>query len=485
MNSAARVGALIIVFVVLSLGALNLLGKGMFGAKSVDYFVALPDAGGVVSGTKVMMAGVQVGTVNKIQLVSPTEAKIVISVRNDVALPSGTTALIPTSLTGFGESQVILMPGSTAGQSLVAGSTITGKKGGAMDSILPNSKETLEELSKTMAAFRKIMEDKEFFGGIKKLMATTNSTMENFSKTAGSVNALLVANRASIDATMKQAALTMGNIQTMSGELATLLKDGKFKGNTTAILENLTSTTQKVNQMMGDLNEIVGDPDFKKAIKSSTSNIAKLTESGTRIADSGEKMALSGEKIASNVEVITGDGKEISKRTIVLMDRINEIAKKASEIEDQLKGAIDKVGGALSKGTPNPLAGVTSRMDVLRESKPSYYRTDLTLKIPQKDGEFTLGVYDAFYSNKLTLQKGVNINDQLGFRYGIFASRPAFGVDYRIGSKTTWRGDFWDINDPRFDFRFSHELSKGIVGWFGIDRVFRDNAPVIGIGINK
>lgn len=485
MNSAARVGALIIVFAALTVGSLTVLGKGMFGAKTETYYISLPDAGGLVSGTKVLMAGVQVGTVNQIQLINPTEAKISLLVKKEISIPIGATALIPTSLTGFGESQVMLIPGAVTGSSLEPGATIPGKKGGAMDSILPNSQETLAELSKTMTAFRKIMEDKEFFGSIKTLLKTTNSTMVNFSKTASSVNSLIVANRASIDSSMRRVAMMMDNVQSMTGDLAAMLKDGKIQRNTTAIMENLVATTTKVNKLMADMNDIVGDPEFKKAIKGSTANIAKITDSGTRMADSGEK-------IAANFEVMTKDGKEISKRTIDLMDKLNEIARKATEIEDQLKGtitkvsgAVDTVSGALTKGGSNPLSGTTARMDLLRESKPNYYRTDFTLKIPQKDGAYTLGVYDAFYSNKLTLQKGVDLSDKLGIRYGIFASRPAFGVDYQIGSKTSWRGDFWDINDPRFDFRFSHEFSKGIVGWFGMDRVFRDNAPVIGIGINK
>jgi hypothetical protein len=41
------------------------------------------------------------------------------------------------------------------------------------------------------------------------------------------------------------------------------------------------------------------------------------------------------------------------------------------------------------------------------------------------------------------------------------------------------------LNDPRFDLRFRYDFGGGLIGWFGMDRVFKDNAPFIGIGIKR
>jgi len=483
MNAAARVGALVVVFGGLTYGALSFLGKGMFGAKTTPLSIEMEDATGVTAGTRLLMAGVTVGTVSKVELKSPTVARLLVDVKNEI--PRGTVAVLPSSLTGLGDTYINLIPPATSAGALAAGEVIPGRKAKALDSFLPNGEKAVDEMVATMRAFRKLMEDGELIGSVKSLMTSMDKTIAEFGKTAQGVNGLMADNRLAIKKSMTEAAAMMTDVSAMTKEMAVYVKSGKFQGNIDEMMTTLNSTAKKADEMVASMNAIIGDPEFQASIKTSTKNVALMTDSGVKMAGSGEKMAVSGEKIAANMEVITSDGKEISKRTIELMDRLNEVMKKASEIEDQVKGAIDKVGGTLSKGAPNPLAGMTSRMDIMRETKPDYYRSDFTFTIPQKEGYLSLGVFDAFYSNRLTAQVGKPLDSNWGLRYGVFASRPGLGVDYRIGSTWSWRGDFWDINDPRFDFRFSHNFGKGVLGWVGMDRVFQQNAPTIGIGIVK
>jgi hypothetical protein len=124
-------------------------------------------------------------------------------------------------------------------------------------------------------------------------------------------------------------------------------------------------------------------------------------------------------------------------------------------------------------------------MDVLRETERDYWRTDIeaTAKIP--GGTATIGMWDAFESNKLIAQVGRDAGGGLSYRYGIFAAKPGIGVDYRLANGFGLRADLFDMNDPRFDLRARFELGRGLYGWLGVSRMFDDNDPTIGIGVQK
>jgi hypothetical protein len=124
-------------------------------------------------------------------------------------------------------------------------------------------------------------------------------------------------------------------------------------------------------------------------------------------------------------------------------------------------------------------------MDLFRESQPGYWRTDVTASVPIQDSTLYLGLYDALASNKLTVELGRNLTDRLGYRYGVYAGTASVGVDYLLAPRLSLRGDEWNINDPRFDLRASYEFGNGFLGWFGVDRVLKDNAFTFGVGVRR
>src|SRR5262249_44601451 len=149
------------------------------------------------------------------------------------------------------------------------------------------------------------------------------------------------------------------------------------------------------------------------------------------------------------------------------------LAKKAGEIEDETKELLKKVGGVFGKtGGGVKLPPIHFSMDLLRQTRPGYWRTDLNAHIPFKpDQNLHLGLYDAFESNKVNAQLGQQFLKNSEYRYGVYASKPAVGVDFRFAPGFDLRGDLFDMNDPRFDMRAGYELRSGFVGWIGMDQI--------------
>ncbi len=480
MQSAAKVGLLLVVFVGLLIGGYAILGKSLLAPKPDVYYADLADAGGITEGTRVLMAGVDVGVITKVSLLSPTQAQLTMGILKGTRFPEGSVVLLPTSLIGFGDSPVTVTPptGSFVAY-LKPGDTLPGKKGSALDGFLPEGKQTIAELTKTMAAVRKLLEDQKLQGRVNDLLVTSNKTIERFGSLAADASRLVSTNQGNISKALNAATAAIQDVHRVTIRVAELVESGKFQKDAVAIMDKVKQVSDHANELVVNLNSLVNDPKLRDPINKSATNIAQITETGKSIAANASEITKNGIAISENAAVV-------SKKAIVLTDKATEIATKAVEIEDQLKGVLDKVGGFFNK-TPSSkdIPKVTSEMNLFRQSRPGYWRTDVGLSFPLSDSTLHLGIYDAFESNRLSIQLGKQVGDKFSYRYGIYASKPGIGVDYRLAPRLSLRGDAWDINSPRLDLRASYDIGNGLIGWVGFDRLLKDNALTLGIGIRR
>lgn len=463
MQGASKVGGLVIVFVLMLYGAYAILGESLFAEKTKVYYADFPDAGGVTEGTKVLMAGVKVGNIVKITLLSPMRARMTLKLKSDISIPEGSRAVLPQSLIGLGDTPVSIFPPERPAGELAPGSVIPGSRPGPLDAMLPDSKETVKELNATLRATRKLLEDTKLTGGIEKLMATSNDTIARFGALASQTQGLLAANRKQINMAIHSATMAMADVQQSTAMIAKLVKEGKLQDKSVALLDALNKTTEKTQNLVTDIDKFVNDPSLRQPLSTTMSNVSDIT--GT------------GKKIAVNTEEITANTAVVSKKAI-------ELADKASLIEDEARDLMKKVGGFFSKpGSKVPPVHLS--MDILRESKPQHWRTDLNADVTLFETPMTFGIYDAFESNKINAQMYKQVTPSLDYRYGIYASKPALGVDFRLTPQLGIRGDLFDVNDPRLNLRAQYDLRSGVYGWIGMDRILGRNAPTVGFGVRK
>jgi phospholipid/cholesterol/gamma-HCH transport system substrate-binding protein len=466
MQAAAKVGFLVVVFVGLLFGAYALLGKSLFAKESEVYYAEFADAGGVTPGTRVLLAGVRVGEVESVSLEGPALARVALSLAKGTVLPEGTTAQLPTSLIGFGDNPVLLIPPDRVEGRLFPGAVLAGVRPSALEGLLPDSKETIRELNATLAATRKLMEDRELKDSLVALLESGNKTLAEFGAIARETQGLLADNRVTIQAAMNDAARAMADVRKSTEMLAKLATDEQMQGQLRTIVANLESTSKKTDDLVGEINAMVTDPELRNPMKATMANVEKMSETGT--------------KIVENTEVMTKNGIVVSEKAVEIADKASALADEASKVLKRLQEFFDKVPDVSVKP-------IDVSMDLLRETRDARWRTDVNMALGKPLGDSTLhfGLYDAFEGNKVNLQLGKAFGNGSEYRYGIYASKPGVGVDFHVAPRFSLRGDWFDINNPRFDLRGRYEFGNGLVGWFGVDRLLNDNAPIIGIGIRK
>lgn len=472
MQGAAKVGALVVVFAALLYFGYMILGQNLFGPAKSTYYAEFADAAGLTSGAQVQMAGVKVGTVTDVALLGPSLARLTLAVDHKVKIPQGCTALIPSSLIGLGDKALMIVPPAESSGFLLAGETLRGVRGGALDGILPNPEETVAELNKTLAAARKLLENEQLQSRLVSLLDSSNKTAGEFGKLAARMDAMLAQGNPQIQRALNEALLTMVEVRKGTTMVTEILKDGRYQKEALAMLASLNKSADGANKIIADVQALTGDPKLKASLDKTTSNVATMTDSGVKIAQSGEVIAKNSEKITENA--------------IVVSDKLIEIETKASALLDDVKGAVDNIKDFFKKtGGKVNVPKLETSIDLLRETQPNEFRTDVGVKVDLRDYDIHVGLWDAFESNRITAQIAKPFSPNGEFRYGIYASKPGVGVDYRLAPGLYLRGDLFDINKPRFDLRARYEFGKGFYGWVGVDRVFNQNAPMIGLGIRN
>jgi phospholipid/cholesterol/gamma-HCH transport system substrate-binding protein len=191
-------------------------------------------------------------------------------------------------------------------------------------------------------------------------------------------------------------------------------------------------------------------------------------------------MTETGTRIAANAEKISAEGITISKNVVILSEKANELAEEARIVLKKLQDFFNKVPST------GGLKGVEAGMDLIRETTPNHWRTDMNAKIPIGGGSnLHVGVWDAFESNRFTLQLGKPYMSTNEYRYGIYASKPGVGVDFQLSRNLKLKGDLYDINDPRLDLGVRYEFKDGLLGWLGFNQVFDKNAFYVGLGFRR
>jgi len=131
MQSATwKVGLLVVVFAGLAYGVYVLLGARLTGENVYRVYADFENIGGLTKGAKVMMAGVDVGTVEAIELVSAHRARATLAIRRGVRIPEGTTARLPGAMFLPADQKVDLIPPTEIVGFLEPGQVLMGTLGG-------------------------------------------------------------------------------------------------------------------------------------------------------------------------------------------------------------------------------------------------------------------------------------------------------------------------------------------------------------------
>lgn len=454
-----------VLFSALLVGVYAVLQQAVFARPAAVYYVEFSDAGGLSTGARVLLAGVNVGTVTQVDLLGPNRARATLSLDRELRIPEGTRVYLPTSLIGFGDRQVLLVAPEGDGGWLEPGSTMEGSLQSPLAAVLPGAEQAMTELNQTLQAVQGLLGDEQLRSGLAQMVESGTRTSDRIGRLAQQMDGLVTEQAPQIDTMLGSMERSLANLEAVSAQVKAFAESGQLEGKTVELLNSLNVAVTNGKALIQELQAMATDPQLRDPLRQILANTKTASESGVRVA--------------TRFEAISEQGVTASEETVKLLRKANEIALQLEALLTDVKGAVDRFPGGAGLQLPE----VEFEGKLIRQSHPGHTRVDLNATIPVGDQRVVFGLYDAFESNKLTFQFQRPVNTRMDLRYGVYASLPGIGVDYEIAPGLRLRSDAFGLNDTQLDLTLRYDMGAGLVGWAGVERVFRNNSPAVGLSI--
>lgn len=466
MQSAWKVGLFVLVFGVLFYFGYSLVGNSLTSKPTDTYYAVFDDAGGLTAGTVVSMAGVRIGKVTKVSLENAKQAKMVLAIDKGTFVPMDSQLRVPSSLFSLGDAklEVVSAKGNAAGK-LPPGSTIPGLKGSVLSSMLPEGEATIKELNQTLKATRDLLGDPALRDGLKKVLASTDRTIQTLDRVANNVGTLVAQNQGTIHQALNNAAGAVNDLRAGIKRVTAEIGSKEVTAQVKEMLASLNATAKHAEELVKQVSAFASDPNMKTSLTNTMANM--------------ETMSRNGVEISENTKAMTSDGKVITSKAIDLADDAKEIAAQAKELLAKLNEFVGRLPGSTKLARPG------LEIETGRNFDTNLLQTNAFLTYPLTATESVyIGVNDLTERNFLTaqyMQRHRNSN----LRYGVYSSKAGVGVDWLPAPKLSFSADLFDPNDLTLNLRARYFIGNDLYGWFGLDKAFDRNQAILGIGIKR
>ncbi len=285
-SSEVKVGAFTLGGAVVLAGIITFMGAFTFGRSGYELQIDYPQVSGLMPGHIVRYAGVQVGTVKKID-VEPNSVTVTAEIDDNIKIPQGAVFTIGSDGI-MGEKFVNVLPPLKPGQGyIVEGSEIKGVPGGGMEEFFASSGDLMSKVENIAEALNNVFGDKEVQQSMRdgfKNMRDISENMNIFTKVMADV---AVANQQDINVMIKQmnemSKRMNGVAAHMESIMANIDNNGATGQNVARMAQNLADTSAKVENIVGMLENVATDPEVEKSLKDTVINAREASARANKI----------------------------------------------------------------------------------------------------------------------------------------------------------------------------------------------------------
>lgn len=263
MTRQAQVGAFSIVALLLLFGIFYVITD--FGTRHTGYRIGVhyESAAGLTPGALVYFSGVNVGSVDSIQLLPDNTVDVILAIRNDIDIPAASRFLIQAPLTGSPTVVIVPPKGRTtallARQVLPVDQQPQGSNAASVGDLLQEGQGELRKFDQVMSELQQ---------RTPRLLNTLQSTLDH-------ANDLTTTANASVQTLMAKFIAASSNIEELSSTLNGTATESAPK--LAQMLDRLDATALSLNRSMTALQGMATDPHLKNNLIETTRNVAETT----------------------------------------------------------------------------------------------------------------------------------------------------------------------------------------------------------------
>ena len=285
-TSEVKVGAFALGGAVVLAGIITFMGAFSFGKKGYELRINYPQVSGLMPGHVVRYAGVQVGTVKKLN-VAPEKVEVIAEIDDNIKIPQGAVFTIASDGI-MGEKYVHIVPPNKPGQGFISeGSTLKGVPGGGMDEFFANSGDLVVRMEKIAMAFENVFGDKEVQASMKDGFKNMRDIMENMNTFTKVMAEVAVANQQDITQMIHQVNELTQRMNSTATYIESIMKgvdnNGETGKNMAAIVKNMADTTKRMESIVQMLETVAKDPETQRTIKETLVNVKETSAKANQL----------------------------------------------------------------------------------------------------------------------------------------------------------------------------------------------------------
>jgi ABC-type transporter Mla subunit MlaD len=493
--AAVKVGTVVILGSLLLLASSVFLRKSSLRGRAYTVRVGFTDAQGVLPDSDLRMAGKKIGVVARVDLADQDapdrdglfirNGKWVVAtcrVLSGYNIPVGSRWVVTTnSLVGVPFVDIKPVPRTAAGYLSKDGrAEVLGSDSPSMASIMEGAEASVGEVGKTLRNANTLMAQlgttattATGFIGDPRLKAAVLDTLRNLSAASANIRAMS-ARIAAMERRMEPAMLGMASdLKSTTGRINGAAADirpvmGQVRNLARELTDTLAAITGTLNDL--DLGQSVGKT--LKNVEQASANAQAITANVDKASQRLDAIMRNAERLSGDVADITSDP-QFKQDVAASLKGIRETAEKASILLDKLNG----------------ISGRRSRLNLRVDSEAAgigtfgnhgTFRLQYNAALTMRDSVFLLGARDIGDGNRVNLQYGRR-TPTTTLRAGLYASKLGAGIDYSLSDRDSLHANLWNQENTQLDLYGRRMLGKDVGLTFGIEDVFDEAIPALGL----
>jgi len=273
-------------------------GTGGWFTRKIHLKAYFDNAGGLRVGAPVRLAGVDIGNVTGVKVVSgrprtPVEVTMKVVTTYAFGLHKDSVATLATAGV-LGEVFVDIDSSSASGPVVQDGDTLSAHSQPDIEDVVRASQSTLQNINSLIArldhivgfiesgqgSIGKVIYDPGLYDRLNSTVAEFKGLMDDIEKGKGSLGPLLTSDEAykKAMAALDKVNAVVDDLQAGKGSAGKLLKDQELYENTNKTMANLRQLTDDMNEGKGALGKFTHDQEFANKLQETMNNLAALTD---------------------------------------------------------------------------------------------------------------------------------------------------------------------------------------------------------------
>lgn len=456
MSHETRAGVVAVLFVAALVGSLIFLRGGVdFRDRGYEIHVVASNAGGIITGASVQMAGVHVGRVIRVDLTDDRKARITLRIRHGIEIPIGSRfSMGSTGLLGDRFMAIAPEPGNPP--PLEPGTVVTAAPPISVEDIMERVVAVAQRAEEALTSINRLIGDPGLGAALDETVRTARDATVLVRRAAENVERTTRAIDRIVGTTGEEFPAIAGELRRMATDLAAMAGD-------------LAATAADARAMVGDIS----------AGGETSRQIRQTVASIQRAADGIEKMVrdLQGLVNESEVRAVKTSLDEARQAVTEARQAVGE----GRALIGRADQAVSRIQQVLPERLELPDVRTAARLEYGLWYDGRRLGNDVILTLqPEAPTTYILSLREYGGSTRFGLQVSNVLADRLRIRYGLIDSNLGVGLDYRAGPRLGYAMDLYNINQVTLNLYLRYALNPNYGLTLRAHDVFHN--PAIGLG---